>query len=89
MKLLQRRMRISWGWLLLAVFFSIPTILSLADGSYTRPKPRLGGDRKPPIERSVDPQDYWFRVGIEAAIAGTGWLFAFYQFRRGSWFNPI
>jgi hypothetical protein len=85
-KLLQRRMRIAWGWFFTASFFS-----AIALESYTRGQIVELGRRhlNVPIRESTDPDGFYFFLGTYAVIAAIGWIFSFYQFRRGSWFNPI
>lgn len=90
MKLLQRRLRISWVWLVGALVFSAISGYSLATDQFTFPKGRFGsGGKRTVIRRDARLADYWTVVGVHGLFAGVGWVFTFYQSRRGSWFNPI
>jgi hypothetical protein len=87
MKLLERRMRVSWGWLILAALFSTLAILALGTDELLVLRGRIGRMRS--ILRASDPDGFLFFLIGYVVTAAVGWLFAFYQFRRGSWFNPI
>ena len=87
MKLLQRRLRISWGGLAIATLASFFSISALVTGELYIPRGRFGTSQR--ILKTVDPDGFFTFLIFFLAAALVGWLFTFYQFRRGSWFNPI
>jgi hypothetical protein len=85
MKILQRRLRISWGWLFAAVLFSLFSVLSLATDEAFLPS-RRRYDRAP-IKRQTNPRDFYFFLGVHVTLAAVGTVFTRYQFHEGSWFS--
>lgn len=85
MKFLQRRLRISWGWLVTAVLFSLFSALTLATDSVVLPA-RRSYDRTT-IKRQTNPRDFYFFLGVQVTLAAVGTVFTRYQFHEGSWFS--
>jgi hypothetical protein len=85
--ILQRRLRLGWHWLILAVPFSALVLLAISTGELLVPRRGIGSSRS--ILQASNPESFALFLGIYFAVAAVGWLFTFYQFRRGSWFNPI
>ncbi len=88
MKLFERRLRVSKIYLVGAIFYAALVALSLASGS-TMVMPGRSHVGRPLIVRAKDPGDFALVVGCYAGFAAVSAFFSKYQFRRGSWFNPI
>ena len=71
----------------MAVPFSALGLLAISTGELLVPRRGFGSSRS--ILQASDPDGFVLFLGIYFAAAAVGWLFTFYQFRRGSWFNPI
>src|SRR5687767_14465850 len=87
MKLLQKRMRISWGSFALASIFSALAIIAIWTDELWVLRGRIGHTRS--ILKATDPDGFCYFLLGYIATAAIGWLFSFYGFRRGSWFNPV
>jgi hypothetical protein len=87
MKLLQKRMRVSWGWFALASIFSALAIIAVWTDELWILRGHIGHTRS--ILKAINPDGFSYFLRVYIAIAAVGWLFSFYGFRRGSWFNPI
>lgn len=77
----------AWGWCALAVWQTCMALASLSTGKLFMVGRGVGRSDPPTLE-SNNPDKFYFFVGTYAAVAAVAWLFSFYQFRRGSWFNP-
>jgi hypothetical protein len=87
MKLLERRMRVSWGWFIVAVICASLAIFALRTDLIVLLPGRHTHGRV--IAKLADPVNYAFVLALYCGATVLGLMFAFYQFRRGSWFNPI
>jgi hypothetical protein len=87
MKILQRRMRVSWGWFVIAAIFSALALRGLATDILIVPPGKSTRGRV--IVRQEKPASFNWGFGCFSVFSAVGFTFAFYQFRRGSWFNPI
>jgi hypothetical protein len=87
MKLFERRLRVSKLYLAAAIFFAALAILSFASGSTML----VGGHShgRQLILRAKDPASFALVAGGHVAGAVVFAFLSRYQFRRGSWFNPI
>ncbi len=72
-------------WLLLAVFASVFVV----EGVVTDAVTLVGKRHSTTIYKKDRPGDFAFVFGCYIAATLVGATFTFYQFRRGSWFNPI
>jgi hypothetical protein len=84
---LKRRMRVAWPSLIFALPFSALATLALTSGELYILPGRSGSGNI--IVKATDPSGFKLFLGAYLAMAVMGWLFAFFEFRRGSWFNPI
>jgi hypothetical protein len=86
MKLFERRMRLSKGNAALFLAFAIFPIIALYTGESIIPRGRTGTTRL--ILLREDPKGFWMVTSYFLIAAFICLFFTFYQFRKGSWFNP-
>lgn len=86
MKIFERRMQLSWPNLIFGSVFAVFAGLSLASGDAFVPRGRIGTARH--ILKGEDPSMFFWLVAFYAALALSGYFFARFSFRRGSWMNP-
>lgn len=75
------------GWLVFAVFFGALAALSFASGEAVLLRGHVGSTRR--FAKEEDPRGFGVVAGAYAVFTLGGFFLARYQFRRGSWFNPI
>lgn len=85
--ILERRLRVGWFWLAGATFMTFVSLLSIGTGEVIHLSRR--GRYAPAILVEEQPERYYEYLGFYAIVAIVAWLFSFYRFRKGSWFNPI
>lgn len=87
MKLFEKRWRISWPYFIFGTVFAAFTTLSIVSGDAAVIARR--GDAARHFLREKEPTAFLWVVGLYAALTLIGYFFSRFQFRRGSWFNPI